>query len=88
MDEKIRWTNLSYKKIAAKMKEEGISISETVVKKLLKRHGFKKRKAMKKKPIGSSKNRNEQFENIAKLKEQYLKDGNPVVSVDTKKKSF
>ena len=87
MDEKIRWTNLSHKKIAAKMSVEGINISVTVVKKLLKRHGFTKRKALKSKSIGASENRNEQFENIAKLKEQYLKDGNPVVSVDTKKKS-
>lgn len=88
MDEKIRWTNLSHKKISAKMSVEGINISVTVVKKLLKRHGFTKRKALKKTPIGSSKNRNEQFENIAQLKEQYFIDGNPVVSVDTKKKSF
>lgn len=87
MDEKIRWTNLSHKKIVSKMGEEGIEISVTVVKKLLKKHGFVKRKALKTKPIGSSKNRNEQFENIAQLKEQYFKDGNPVVSVDTKKKS-
>ncbi len=69
------------------MKEEGIDISVTVVKKLLKRHGFTKRKAFKNARIGSSKNRNEQFENIAQLKEQYLMDGNPVVSMDTKKKS-
>ncbi len=88
MDEKIRWTNLSHKKIAAKMSEEGITISVTVVKKLLKKHSFVKRKAFKNKAIGSSKNRNEQFENITMLKNQYLADGNPVVSVDTKKKSF
>lgn len=87
MDEKIRWTNLSHKKIAVKMRDEGITTSVTVVKKLLKKHGFTKRKALKNKPIGSSENRNEQFENIAKLKGQYLMDGNPVVSVDTKKKS-
>ncbi len=88
MDEKIRWTNLSHKKIAAKMKEEGIIISVTVVKKLLKKHEFKKRKAFKNKSIGTSKNRNEQFEKINQLKEQYLKDGNPVVSMDTKKKEL
>lgn len=88
MDEKIRWTNLSHKKIAVKMNKEGINISVTVVKKLLKSHGFIKRKALKRTPIGSSKNRNEQFENIVRLKEQYLKDGNPVLSVDTKKKNF
>jgi len=85
MDEKIRWTNLSHKKIAAKMREKGITISVTVVQKLLKKNHFVKRKAFKNKPIGSTKNRNEQFENISKLKEQYLKNGNPVVSIDTKK---
>ena len=69
------------------MQEEGINISVTVIKKLLKKHGFAKRKALKKRAIGSSKNRNEQFENIAQLKEEYLKDGNPVISVDTKKKN-
>ena len=88
VDEKIRWTNLSQKKIAAKMQEQGIRISVTVVKKLLKKHGFTKRKALKKKPIGTSKHRNEQFENIARLKDKYKKDGNPVISVDTKKKSL
>jgi hypothetical protein len=88
MDAKIRWTNLSHKKIAEKMKGERINISVTVVKKLLKKHGFTKRKAFKNMSIGSSKNRNEQFEKIAQLKEQYLMDGNPVVSMDTKKKNF
>jgi hypothetical protein len=88
MNEKIRWTNLSQKKIAEKMKDEGIEISVTVVQNLLKKHGFVKRKALKKKPIGSCKQRNEQFEKIAQLKQQYQNDGNPIVSVDTKKKNF
>lgn len=88
MNENIRWTNLSHKKIAAKMQEEGINVSVTVIKKLLKKHGFAKRKALKKRAIGSSKNRNEQFENIARLKEEYRKEGNPVISVDTKKKNL
>ena len=88
MDEKIRWTNLSRKQIAEKMQEQGIRISVTVVKKLLKRHGFTKRKALKIKSIGTSKHRNEQFENIARLKDKYRKDGNPIISVDTKKKSL
>ena len=88
MDETIRWTNLSQKQIVERMQEHGIRTSVTVVKKLLKRHGFAKRKALKKKAIGTCKHRNEQFENIARLKEKYIKDGNPVVSVDTKKKNL
>jgi len=87
MNEKIRWTNLSQKQISEKMQQQGIRISVTVVKKLLKKHGFAKRKALKKKPIGTTKHRNEQFENIARLKDKYKKDGNPIISVDTKKKS-
>jgi hypothetical protein len=87
MNAKIRWTNLSQKNIAAKMKDQGIGISVTVVQKLLKKHGFVKRKALKKTPIGSCKQRNEQFEKIAQLKQQYQNDGNPIISVDTKKKN-
>jgi hypothetical protein len=68
MDAKIRWTNLSHKKIASKMKVEGINISVTVVKKLLKKHGFTKRKPLKSLSIGTSKNRNAQFEKITQLK--------------------
>jgi len=88
MNGEIRWTNLSHKKIAERMKTAGINISVTVVKKLLKKHGFAKRKALKNKAIGSSKNRNEQFEKIAQLKDQYLTNGNPVISMDSKKKNF
>jgi len=70
------------------MKEAKINISVTVIKKLLKKHGFTKRKAFKNKAIGSSKNRNEQFEKMAQLKQQYLTDSNPVISMDSKKRTF
>ncbi len=87
MDSSIRWTNLSKMQIAKRMKAKGVNISVTVVTKLLKKHGFSKRKALKNRAIGSSAHRNEQFENIARLKKEYLAVGNPVVSVDTKKKN-
>jgi len=35
-----------------------------------------------------SEQRNEQFENIARLKTDYAADGNPVISMDTKKKEY
>jgi len=44
MDEKIKWTNLSLKQISKKMADRGVVIGTKVVKKLLKKHGFKKRK--------------------------------------------
>lgn len=48
MNEGINWTNLTQKEIIQKMKEKNIDISVTVVKQLLKKHRFVKRKAQKK----------------------------------------
>ena len=88
MDETIRWTNLSHQQIADKLNEnDGIKISRNIVKQLFKLHGYKKRKAQKiTKSIGECKDRNEQFENIAKLKRDYINAGNPIISMDTKEK--
>ena len=87
MDGTIKWTNLSIKQISKRMANLGISVSTTVVKKLLKEHGFKKRKALKNETIGSCENRNEQFENINSIREDYLQSGNPIISMDSKKKN-
>lgn len=88
MDENIKWLNLSHKEISKKMELKGIKVSVTVVKKLLKKHYFVKRKARKNLPIGSSENRNEQFENIRSIKAEYMNSENPIISMDSKKKNF
>lgn len=85
--EDIRWTYLHQDEIAEKMKEKGVDISRTVVRQLLKDHGYVKRKSQKNNAIGQSKNRNEQFENIQRLKDFHQGKGDPVISMDTKKKS-
>jgi len=54
----------------------------------LKKHGFKKRKALKNQKIGSCENRNEQFENINSIRSEYLQNDNPIISMDSKKKNF
>ena len=63
-------------------------VSTTVVQKLLKKHGYVKRQAQKKPTTGVTKNRNEQFENLARITAEYELQGNPLVSMDTKKKEF
>ena len=87
MDDKVQWTDLSNRDIKVRIAKEGIEINKNVVSKLLKHHGYSKCRMVKTKAIGSSENRNEQFENIAKLKEEYTRSGQPVISMDTKKKS-
>jgi len=88
MNEKVRWTHLTHEQIADKLKEKGIDVSRKIVKQLFKKHGYVKRKAQKVIGIGTCKYRNEQFEIIARLRAEYQAAGNPIISVDTKKKEL
>ena len=62
-------------------------ISKPVVKQLLKKHGYVKRKAQQRLSNGEHRDRNAQFERIVDLQAEYEGSGNPIISVDTKKKS-
>ncbi|MCP4105006.1 MAG: ISAzo13 family transposase [Desulfobacteraceae bacterium] len=89
MDERIRRTNLTHQQIADKLREEAeTEVSRKIVRQLFKKHGFVKRKAQKSLSTGSCEYRNEQFEIIAGLKALYRTAGNPIISVDTKKKEM
>ncbi len=50
MDETKKWTNLSRAQIRSLLVEKGFNVSRNIIKKLLKRNGYVKRKALKKKP--------------------------------------
>jgi hypothetical protein len=86
-NEKFRWTNLSQKEIAKKLEEQGFKVSVNIVKQLLNENKFGHRKASKTKAGKQCIGRDEQFKKIAWLKENYLQNGNPVISMDTKKKN-
>jgi Rhodopirellula transposase DDE domain len=85
MRQDVKWTDLTQGQIADRLAEAGTAVSTTVVKQLLRRHRYVKRKARKSKAMGQHRHRNQQFENIARLKREYLAAGDPVVSMDTKK---
>jgi DDE family transposase len=84
----VKWTNLSRRQIAERMGALGTAVSRTVVSQLLRQHGYRRRKALKKKTMGHHRDRNAQFEKIARLRKKYLKAGLPVISIDTKKKEL
>jgi hypothetical protein len=84
----VKWTNLSRGEIAKRMGVLGTSVSRDVVSQLLRQHGYRRRKALKKKTMGHHRDRDAQFEKIARLKKKYLKAGSPVISIDTKKKEL
>ena len=84
----IKWTNLSRRQIAERMGALGTPVSRDVVSQLLRQHGYRRRKAQKKTTMGHHRDRNAQFEKIARLRKKYLKAGLPVISIDTKKKEL
>ncbi len=89
MRPEVKWTNLSRGQIAIRITALGTPVSRHVVSQLLRKHKYRRRKALKKKTMGPrNPNRNAQFENIARLKKKYLKAGLPVISMDTKKKEL
>ena len=88
MRDDVRWTNLALAEIAQRLKDAGTPVSVTVVKQLLRKHRYVQRKARKSQTMGQHADRNQQFENIARLKQQYLESDNPILSIDTKKKEL
>jgi len=88
MDETIKWTHLSRSAIAENLEDKGFKVSVTVIDQLLEKHDFRPRQAFKveagKKKIPQ---RDEQFKKIERLKQEYAADGNPVLSMDVKKRN-
>jgi len=83
-----KWTYLNQEEIVTLMRAKGAEVSRRVVSQLLAANGYVKRKSQKVIAGGSHENRNEQFENIAKKKENFRQKNAPVISMDTKKKEL
>lgn len=86
MDETIRWVKLTRSEISQEMAKFGINVSRNIIRKLLKKNGFVKRKMQRKKRIGNNDDRDKQFKKIAAQKKLFAKNRNPIISIDTKKK--
>ena len=82
------WTDLSCTEIREKLKYTGHLVGTRIVKKLLYKNNFKKRKIQRRLTLKVVENRNEQFEKIAKLKQEYMQSANPIVSIDAKKREL
>jgi hypothetical protein len=88
MRAEVQWTNLTLAEIAGHLVQHGTPVSVTVVRQLLKHRGYVKRKAQKRQALGHDKDRDRQFQNIARLRAEYEGSPNPIVSLDTKKKEL
>ena len=89
MDEAILWTDLSVAQIVEFLRRDhDVQVSKFVVRHLLKKHHYRRRKAQKRQTMKAVRHRNEQFKKIERLKSAYEAAGNPIISMDTKKKEY
>ena len=84
----LKWTRRTTEKIAEQLGKLGIDVSANTVAKLLKQMGFSLRVNHKKLSHGPQQDRDEQFAYIAQLRECFTLSGDPIVSVDTKKREL
>ena len=86
----LTWTTLSLRKIAELLKEKyGYEVSQNVVSRALDELGYSKQQNQKNLQVGKEHpDRNEQFEYISATAEEFLNAGDPVISIDTKKKEL
>jgi len=87
MDEKVVWTDLTPDEISKLLEQKHrVKVSKSVVKKLLQKHNYRRRKAQKKQTMKTVAHRDEQFRNIQVQVAEFKAQGNPIISFDTKKK--
>lgn len=84
----LRWTSKSTAKLAAELRAMGHVISERTVATLLKDLDYSLQGMRKTKEGGKHPERNAQFEHIARLVSEFQAQGQPVISIDAKKKEL
>ena len=88
MKQEVVWTDLTPKEIQAALDEHDLHFGLPYIRQLLQEEGYRPHKAQKYLEMGDHPDRNAQFENLARLKHEYLAGGNPILSIDTKKREL
>jgi hypothetical protein len=84
----LRWTCKSVRMLAEELQREGHPVSHQTVAELLHEMDYSLQANQKKLEGSQHADRNQQFEYINREAQRYLKQGEPVISVDTKKKEL
>lgn len=84
----LRWTCKSTQNLSDELQKMGMAVSDRTISHLLHTMKYSLQANRKNKEGSSSPDRNEQFELINRLVKQFQKNGQPVISVDTKKKEL
>jgi Rhodopirellula transposase DDE domain len=88
MRQNVLWTDLTPQEIAKSLQEQSVCAAPRIVRRILDGLGLARRQIAKVLPGGDSPHRGAQFRHLAQLIQEFLDAGNPVLSIDTKKKEF
>ena len=84
----LRWTSKSLRKLSNELGAAGFSVSYVSVGRLLEEMGYTLQSCKKSHEGGNLPDRNEQFERINTVAQEFMNESQPVISVDTKKKEL
>lgn len=84
----LKWTRRTTGRIAEELGKLDIQVSANTVGRLLKGLGFALRVNHKKLSRSSAPDRDEQFRHIARVRQRFQESGQPIISIDTKKKEL
>lgn len=84
----LRWTSKGLRTLAAELSAMGHKVSRGTVAQLLKDHGYSLKVVRKTKEGGKHPDRDAQFQHIQNQVERFQALGQPVISIDTKKKEL
>jgi hypothetical protein len=87
-EQPLRWTAKSVRKLAAGLREFGHEVSHETVAKLLRSRGYSLQANAKTREGADHPDRDEQFRHINRTAAEAIAAGQPVISVDTKKKEL
>jgi hypothetical protein len=88
MRQDVVWTDLTPQEISKSLQAHAVCAGPRIVRRILDGLGFARRQMLKVLPGGDSPHRGEQFHHLAHLIQEFLEAGNPVLSIDTKKKEY
>lgn len=84
----LRWTCKSTYRLAAELQQQGHEVSQRTIYKLLTQMHYSLQSTRKTREGGQHEDRDAQFQHIARKVSEYQSTGDPVISVDTKKKEL
>ena len=84
----LRWTSKSIRTLTAALRDKGHQVSDFVVRRLLSERGYRLQANVKTAEGGQHPDRDDQFAYLNHQAQEHMAAGDPVISVDTKKKEL